>query len=75
MCNVCHRNMTIRIQYAPQRGCRDAYSEPTAEQLEALIAERMKDLPEWWHESQDRDNPPKRVRKRTKILVSARKKR
>jgi hypothetical protein len=47
LCLVCYRNPKIREQY-----CRYAQGErePTETELDALIAQRMQCLPEWWYE-------------------------
>lgn len=44
---------TIRDAYPPCKGEGSA-SEPTAEQVDALVAERMANLPRWWRRDEDR---------------------
>ncbi len=36
----------------------DRYHEPTMEELDALIAERMQHLPRWWHDGAGGDDGP-----------------
>lgn len=57
LCNVCYADRAVRQMYKSQR---PAWSrdEPTEEQLDALIAERMQNLPKWWHISEKRGNQP-----------------
>lgn len=56
LCWSCNRDRTIRNQYPllRPRNMADDYdgSEPTMEELDAIIAEQMKpeNLPDWWHE-------------------------
>ncbi len=47
LCWRCHRDPEIREQYERQY---DNGDELTEEQLDAMIAEQMKDLPSWWWE-------------------------
>ena len=46
LCGACWRNPVIRVRFpAAHQG---KHNEPTEEELEAMIAEQMKNLPAWW---------------------------
>ena len=49
LCSVCYEVPAIRAMYArrPSRRKCDG-PEPTGAELDALIAEQMKNLPAWW---------------------------
>lgn len=54
LCGTCHKKKDIRFQYKLKNGrteedtAGDHLPEPTQEELDAMIAERMKNLPAWW---------------------------
>lgn len=60
LCQSCHRNPEIKALYPLLQNRQHSPKEETLEDLERLIAEQMRNLPAWWHESQDRDEPPSR---------------
>lgn len=53
LCYLCFNDRSIRGQYPTGSG-RTHHGEPTEAELDALIAEQMKCLPPWWHDSQRR---------------------
>lgn len=49
LCGTCFSRAAVRVLYPPaSNGRHDRDDEMTAEQLDALIAERMQCLPSWW---------------------------
>lgn len=54
LCQRCHKNPEIREAHEPIRNCATG-REPTDEELEAIIAEQMANLPDWWNDSSERE--------------------
>lgn len=44
LCSTCYADRSIRKLYPKQ----SAFDDPSMEELDAMIAERMKRLPSWW---------------------------
>lgn len=58
LCWRCYRNPDLREQKCKRiaRGVRNPDHEPTTdEELDALIAEQMDRLPDWWRDECDRE--------------------
>ena len=59
LCRYCYRVPEIRQQYpvlSKWVSGAGEFHEPTAEELEATIAEQRANLPDWWHDSWVRDD-------------------
>jgi hypothetical protein len=55
LCGTCHGKPEVRDRYAPSHHGRIGdWSEPTAEELDRMIAEQLTDLPAWWHAEERR---------------------
>lgn len=71
LCNRCHRTPEIKAQYAKLRevGEYDGV-EPTAEQVEQMVAEQMANLPDWWFDdAKRRGNPTFTEQRQPKIYT------
>jgi len=53
LCVGCFADRAIREKYPTKHGT-TKYGEPTEAELNQMIAEQMRCLPPWWHESQKR---------------------
>lgn len=52
LCTTCYTTPAIRRLYPViERGHIPRYREPTEEEVEAMVAEQMKNLPAWWGKS------------------------
>lgn len=56
LCWTCDQTPAVRAlypvtsKYDPLRNKLERHVEPTAEEIDALVAEQMKNLPEWWEQ-------------------------
>ncbi len=50
LCQPCYKDLEIRKKHVrlPAPGDSHYHHEPTMEELDALIAEQSKNLPDWW---------------------------
>ena len=56
LCQPCHRTPGVRDKYESRQGKVNQFREPTAAEVEAMIAERMANLPAWYlRECETRD--------------------
>lgn len=53
-CEECRENQAMALKKLRKQQIEE--NEPTMEELEALIAERMKNLPAWWYTTVERDD-------------------
>lgn len=66
LCHSCYGKKGVRCEYPPLNGRGGGNyahrTEPTEEELEAMIAEQMKNLPPWWEKERraqaEADVPP-----------------
>lgn len=58
LCYYCHKKPEIREKYPKERAggvyC-PSYREPTEEELNAMIEDGMRNLPDWWENSYAHD--------------------
>jgi hypothetical protein len=57
LCHHCHGNLRIRVKYANSYGrVEDVFTDPTQEELDAILAETMAALPSWWNHASERQD-------------------
>lgn len=59
LCELCWKDRTIRVRYparpsgVPAGTARSPYRDPTAAELDALVAQQSAILPPWWHHAEE----------------------
>ena len=55
LCSSCYRKPEVRHLYSRWRGGKQGGEEPTAEEVERIVAEQMKCLPPWFNKEPRED--------------------
>jgi hypothetical protein len=60
LCSKCYRVRTVRALYPPRgeagrAGAKGYEPEPTEAEVDALVAEQMANLPDWWSREEARN--------------------
>lgn len=50
LCSTCYFTKDIRVLYTRRKNSGPRGGEPTAEEVERVVAEQMRCLPAWWEE-------------------------
>ncbi len=54
LCAECFGDPAVLASYCPVKPKQERYREPTEAELDAMIAEQMRNLPDWWPEEERR---------------------